>query len=118
MGWLQMWQVICQSFLSVICLISRREGRFIPRAFLPVQRLTGQSALTNRGAYATDLFLTQRSSEDLRTRRRQSAYKMKTGSFGEFRLTAIRQNHRINKGCRTEPKLLPRSTAGQLTLEQ
>src|ERR1700730_4925473 len=29
--------------------------------------------------------------------------KVKTRSFGEFRLTAIRQNHRINKGCRTKP---------------
>ena len=54
-----MWQVICQYFLSVICLIpDGRGGRSIPRAFLPVQRLTEQSALTNRGPDATDLFLT------------------------------------------------------------
>ena len=45
----------------------------------------------------------QRSNEDLLTRRRKAPSKRRPRSFGEVRLTAIRQNHRINKGCRTTP---------------
>ena len=74
--------------------------------FLPVQRLTEQSALTNREGCATDLFLTGNAlarTVELEGAQK-SAFKTKTRSFGEFRLTAIRQNHRINKGCRTKPR--------------
>jgi hypothetical protein len=78
-------------------------GRFIPTGFPPVQRLTEQSALTNRGAYATALFLTAKSLAGTFDLEGAKRLKTKARSFGEFRLTAIRQNHKIKTGCRTSP---------------